>query len=238
MFNINQIDFLYQPVYNRNLHLYGFEILSRLREAGGGAAFIQAIENSDVIVDLALKQLYTACNHLNAGMDCHFSLNVNEYILGSLRFISEAIKVHQKNRCRISFELSENINFLGRDDLSIALKKLHAAGFILGLDDFFSGESSINPIMTADISYVKADMSIIQSFKETDVSRHLLKTMVYFCNLSSKKCVAEGVENLETYYELQGMGFDFFQGYLFSEPVPYSRALMLYKEKKFNVGSK
>lgn len=237
MLTLQQIKFYYQPVYNRELELYGFEILSRLKHASKeqGAEFIQQIEKSELIVDITLKQLATARELLDSGIDCKFSINVNEYTLASERFLEEAFNVPPHYLDKISLEISEKIKLNGSDNLVIALDKLNTIGYGLGLDDFFSEESTTLPIMTAKISYIKADMSIIQAYRESEVNRNLLKTMVYFCNLSSIPCVAEGVDSIEAYYELYGMGVDFFQGYLFSKPVSIDEMIMLYKQNRFDI---
>jgi EAL domain-containing protein (putative c-di-GMP-specific phosphodiesterase class I) len=239
MLSIEQIEFYYQPVYNRELEIHGFEILSRLRSSGHthGAEFIQRIENSELIVDLTLKQISTACELLDRGIDCKFSININEFTLSSERFLKGASRIPLKYLDRVSLEISEKIKFSGCENLIIALGKLDKFGYKLGLDDFFSENSTTLPIMTAKISYIKADMSIIRSFKESQVNRNLLKTMVYYCDLSSIPCVAEGVERLDTYYELYGMGINFFQGYLFSKPVPLDEMILIYERKKISLGN-
>lgn len=237
MLSLKQIEFYYQPIYNRELELHSFEMLSRLRNPDRmqGAEFIQAIEASEIIVDITLKQINVANELLDKGIDCIFSINVNEFTLGSERFINTACNTPVKHPGKIILEISEKIKLSGQINLVLALKKLDLNGYDLGLDDFFSAETTTLPIMLANISCVKADISIIRSYKESLVNEKLLKTMVYFCNLSSIPSVAEGVDSIETYYELYGMGIDLFQGYLFSKPVPLAEMLLLYKNKRFDM---
>jgi EAL domain-containing protein (putative c-di-GMP-specific phosphodiesterase class I) len=237
MLSIEQIELYYQSVYNRDLEIHGFEVLSRLRSQKGmqSGEFLQWIENNEVIVDLTLKQISTVCELRNKGINCKFSININEFTLASSRFLDAACLIPVKYLDKISLEISEKINLRDRDDLIFALDKMSQYGYSLGLDDFFSEHSSTLPIMTAKVSFIKADMSIIRSYKQSQVNRNLLKTMIYFCNLSSIPSIAEGVDSLETYYELHGMGIDFFQGYLFSKPVPLDEMLLLYKQYRINM---
>ncbi|MEJ5074817.1 EAL domain-containing protein [Enterobacter ludwigii] len=237
MFSLENIEFYYQPIYNRNLDIYGFEILSRLINSTSKqcASFIEKIENDEIIVDIALGQLSTVCGILDEGIDCTFSINVNEFTLASPRFLEIATQLHKRYLNNISLEISEKINLKNRGHLVKALDELNKYGYLLGLDDLFSEDSSTMTIMKAEISYIKADRTIVEAFKKCKTSRNLLQAMVYFCKVSSIPCVAEGVESLETYYELKSIGVDFFQGFYFSKPVPLNAMFELYHKKNFDI---
>ncbi|WP_435339361.1 EAL domain-containing protein, partial [Klebsiella aerogenes] len=47
----------------------------------------------------------------------------------------------------------------------------------------------------------------------------LIKSLVYYCQLTQSRCIAEGVDSLEKFNQLRALGVDCFQGYFFSAPV-------------------
>lgn len=139
MLKLQQIQLYYQPIYNREMKIYGLEILSRLKGSPKekDAEFLQQIEKSELIVDLTLKQLNTVCELLGRGIECMFSININEHTLSSKRFLEEALNIPPRHIERIGLEISEKIKFKDCVNLVIAMDKLSKAGYLLGLDDFF-----------------------------------------------------------------------------------------------------
>ncbi|MDH8228145.1 EAL domain-containing protein, partial [Klebsiella pneumoniae] len=47
----------------------------------------------------------------------------------------------------------------------------------------------------------------------------LIKSLVYYCQLTQSCCIAEGVDSIEKFNLLKALGVNSFQGYLFSPPV-------------------
>ncbi|ELX8457001.1 EAL domain-containing protein, partial [Klebsiella pneumoniae] len=53
------------------------------------------------------------------------------------------------------------------------------------------------------------------------------------CQLTQSDCIAEGVDSLEKFNKLKGMGLVFFQGYLFSQPVELEHMMCMIKKSKY-----
>ncbi|MFV5930472.1 EAL domain-containing protein, partial [Klebsiella aerogenes] len=87
------------------------------------------------------------------------------------------------------------------------------------LDDCFSHSSVMFPVRTARFSGYKLDMSIVNDFQRDPHALVLIKSLVYYCQLTQNRCIAEGVDSLEKFNQLKALGVDRFQGYLFSPPV-------------------
>lgn len=92
--------------------------------------------------------------------------------------------------------------------------------------------------MLAKISYIKAAMYIIQACRKSITYRNLIKSMIYYCNLSSIPCIAEGVDSIEVYNELYDMGVDCFQGYLLSKTVHLEGMIALYQQNHFDINNR
>ena len=99
------------------------------------------------------------------------------------------------------------------------LKELHDNGFLIELDDFGAGYSSLTSLNTMTLDVMKLDMSIIrQAAKTKDYS--ILRYCVLLADGMRLKTVAEGVETEPEVAALKVLGCDYIQGYFFSRPLP------------------
>jgi EAL and modified HD-GYP domain-containing signal transduction protein len=89
------------------------------------------------------------------------------------------------------------------------LKALKAEGAKIALDDFIDDESSIK--LTSISDYVKIDIA-----QHTELK---LKNMLEALHAKGVKVIAEKVETEEMFLHLKKLGFDYFQGYFFTNPV-------------------
>ena len=99
-------------------------------------------------------------------------------------------------------------------------------GFVLHMDDFGSGYSSLSSLQVIPFESIKLDKSLIDYIGE-DSSNSLLKHTIAYAKESGKNVIAEGVENYEQYLFLKIAGCDMIQGYYFSKPLPESEFLKL-----------
>ncbi len=95
-----------------------------------------------------------------------------------------------------------------------ALKKL---GFIIALDDFGSGYSSISYLSSMPVDIVKFDISLIQQLgdkKQYSIIHHLANMI----HETGHQLVAEGIETKQTEKTIKSMKFHYAQGYLYGKP--------------------
>lgn len=122
----------------------------------------------------------------------------------------------------LHFELTESSFSDNPEQVSVILKKLHNLGFMIELDDFGAGYSSLTSLSDIEFDVLKLDMSIIKKDKPNskqsilDICSHIVKMM----NLKS---VAEGVETKEQLDRLKAIGCDYIQGFYYSEPLPVDK---------------
>ena len=62
-------------------------------------------------------------------------------------------------------------------------------------------------------------MSIVNDMQRDPHAMALIKSLLYYCQLTGSRCVAEGVDSLDKFNRLRALGIDRFQGYLISPPV-------------------
>ena len=112
------------------------------------------------------------------------------------------------------------------------VKALRALGFLIEMDDFGSGYSSLNMISTLPIDALKLDMQFIRNaFKERKDTR-LLEVVIQLADSLEVPTIAEGVETAEQLLTLKAMGCDIVQGYYFARPLPPAEFEHFAAEKK------
>ena len=97
---------------------------------------------------------------------------------------------------------------------------LRSLGFIIEMDDFGSGYSSLNMISRMKMDILKLDMKFIQNDAATTSDQGILHFITGLARWMNLSVVAEGVETREQLLRLREIGCDYVQGYLFSRPMP------------------
>lgn len=99
------------------------------------------------------------------------------------------------------------------------VNKLHDAGFVIELDDFGSGYSSLTTLSSMSIDIMKLDMSLIRNDKPGE-GKNALEFSMQLAKMLDLKTVAEGVETEEQVERIRSLGGDYIQGYFYSKPLP------------------
>lgn len=101
-----------------------------------------------------------------------------------------------------------------------AVKKLHEYGFVVLMDDFGSGYSSLNTLKDLPIDVLKIDMKFMDSFDQNQKSAVILEAVIRMAKWMKLRTVAEGVETKKEWDYLRSMECDVVQGYYFYRPMP------------------
>lgn len=120
----------------------------------------------------------------------------------------------------IELELTESAFFDDKAVLLRTVKKLKKAGFIVSMDDFGAGYSSLNSLKELNIDVLKIDADF---FRGADVEERGMLIVSEVIDLAKKldmKIVAEGIENREQVDFLAAHECDLIQGYFFAKPMP------------------
>ncbi len=120
------------------------------------------------------------------------------------------------------FEILENEDIEEYEYLVSFVDKIHSLGGRISIDDFGSGYSNLQHILSIQADFLKLDGSIIRNCHVDQESENLVALMGAWKDLSSRKMeiVAEYVENREIQKKLLMYKIDYSQGYLFSKPSP------------------
>lgn len=99
----------------------------------------------------------------------------------------------------------------------IMLKKL---GFIIEMDDFGSGYSSLNMLNEIPVDILKLDMKFLGSPKfEYNNNKKIMQSIIYMANLLNLEVIAEGIETKSQVDYLLKIGCHIGQGFFFAKPL-------------------
>ena len=117
-------------------------------------------------------------------------------------------------------EITENAYMEDSETIISTVKDLKDEGFIIEMDDFGSGYSSLNILKDIDIDILKLDMNFLAGEKNTEKSKVIISSVISMASALGLPVIAEGVETKEQSDMLLGFGCEQMQGYYFSKPIP------------------
>ena len=102
------------------------------------------------------------------------------------------------------------------------IERLRCFGFVVEMDDFGSGYSSLNMLSSLPIDALKMDMKFIQNAAADNREFRLIELILDIAEFLGVPVIAEGVETENQMTMLKDAGCDLVQGYYFSKPIPHS----------------
>lgn len=224
----NELFVVFQPVTKGIHQLEGFEILIRWYSKGQilkPDEFLPRLHSTYVWIILTafLIQKTVSCINLYEGR-YFFSINIESSTIeneGLVRMLETAKKqLHSPDWVKkFVLEINER-NDLYQNTQSIQnLAHLQEEGFSIVLDDCYSTNSVIFPVRKFQFDGYKLDMSVVDLLNQDEEALALVKSLSYYCSLTNRYCIAEGVDSLEKTKILSESGITFYQGNYISEPI-------------------
>lgn len=223
----------YQPVVEISYpgRVAGLEALVRWNHPQWGIVapdrFIPVAEESGLIVPIGAWVLERACEQFTKWRDaCVLSsgtLDVNLSVrqIESPEIISTVEKVISKSGIspeQLTLEITESA-LMSTPELAIeVLGCLKDLGINLAVDDFGTGYSSLAYLKRFPLDVLKVDKSFVAMLGSAGNRQEaaIVGAVVDLGRALGLKVVAEGVETDAQLHELQRLGCDYAQGYLFS----------------------
>jgi EAL domain-containing protein (putative c-di-GMP-specific phosphodiesterase class I) len=122
----------------------------------------------------------------------------------------------------IHFEVTETAVFAMDEPERVAalLERLAEMGFVLALDDFGVGYSSLSRLRDLPIHTVKIDRSFVSRMHERPQDALIVRSVIALAKGLRLRTVAEGVEAEPGWRRLSDLGCDVAQGHYLSRPLP------------------
>ncbi|MCR5431065.1 MAG: GGDEF domain-containing phosphodiesterase [Lachnospiraceae bacterium] len=120
----------------------------------------------------------------------------------------------------IELELTESAFFDDKKALVSTIKKLRSYGFMVSMDDFGSGYSSLNSLKDMPLDVLKLDAEFFRGGNNNTRGEIVVSEAIRLAKCLNMRTVAEGVEVKEQVDFLAGQGCDMIQGYYYAKPMP------------------
>ncbi|MCR5580071.1 MAG: EAL domain-containing protein [Pseudobutyrivibrio sp.] len=151
------------------------------------------------------------------------SINLSRIDLESIDivpFIDSVIEKYHAPRGMFRFEITESILTDNPKFIQKQIERFRQSGYMIWMDDFGSGYSSLNVLKQFDFDLVKIDMEFLRDFDTSANGKIILKHMVSMLKNLGYHTLIEGVENKEQYDYMRHLGCELIQGYLIGRPMP------------------
>lgn len=194
--------------------------------------FIPVLEKNGFIADLDRYVWKKVCEWLRSWIDrgYHpvpvsinvsridiFSMDVPEYLTGLLRDYHLSEKL-------IKVEITESAYAESNDKIIKAVKELRDAGFLVMMDDFGSGYSSLNMLKNVAVDVLKLDMRFLDiDEQEEEKGIGILESVVNMARQMGLPIVVEGVETQKQEKFLVELGCRYTQGFYYYRPLPIAQ---------------
>ncbi|MDQ3756832.1 MAG: EAL domain-containing protein [Actinomycetota bacterium] len=120
----------------------------------------------------------------------------------------------------LQLEITESIVMADPGRVLGVLKALRDMGIQLALDDFGTGYSSLAHLKRLPVHELKIDKSFVMNMTRDESDAVIVQSTIDLARNLRLRTVAEGVEDIDSWIQLAGLGCDVAQGYYLSKPVP------------------
>jgi len=226
------LDVWYQPVARMtDGHVTGIEALARWLDTDKGAVppaeFIPVAEEDGTIAGLTSWVLHRALKDLARlrarGYDLTVAVNVSPGLLYDsevMTAILPALESYAVPAGRLSLEVTETALLADSESAGVVLGELANSGVHVAIDDFGTGFSSLARLSDLPVDTIKLDRSFVSQVTGGGSEVAVVKAILDLGRSLGHRVVAEGVERVDTWDALRGLGCDLLQGYVISPARP------------------
>ena len=118
----------------------------------------------------------------------------------------------------IVFEITEGERITDEEHLINIIEAYKHLGFSIAIDDFGAGYAGLNLLATYQPDSIKLDIVLIKEIHKHFPRQAIVRAIIGVCKELNIDLIAEGVETVEEYQFLKGLGIRYFQGYYFARP--------------------
>lgn len=217
---------VYQPVHDIEGGVIGAEALCRWTHPSLGALspeiFIRVAEERGLIDALGAWVLDRACDFAARSRLPRIAVNVSPLQLRNPGFVPMVLATLDRTGLppeRLELELTERAVLDRTRQIHGTLARLRAAGIRIALDDFATGNSSLQYLRDHHVDCVKIDRTFIARLGEDAECDDLVRAIIAMARAMKLSVTVEGVETENQRQILEAMGCRSFQGYLMHAPL-------------------
>lgn len=224
-----QIQNYYQPKVDFETgRLSGYEALARWVHPEYGVlapdVFLSIVARCKLSSELFDIVLSNALADIKGNqLDKKIAINVDQFNLEDSEFAQNFITrclEQGVNPSAFTIEITERDTYRNSMSLYKNLTKLRVNDVTVSIDDFGTGNSSLEKLAQLPFNEMKIDRSFVSGIKDDQKKKNIVLSICGLAKNLSIKLVAEGVEDRETWLLLKEYGVDVCQGYFVSKPLP------------------
>jgi diguanylate cyclase (GGDEF)-like protein len=189
--------------------------------------FVPVAEQTGLISALTTYVIAEALRQLRIwladGRDLSVSVNLSARNLMDPRLpelVSSLLAEAGVDASRLEVEVTETSAMADPARAAAVLRGLSELGVAIAVDDYGTGYSSLSYLRSLPIGTLKIDRSFVTRMLQDDGNAIIVRSTIELAHNLGLQVVAEGVEDVETYDVLAGLGCHIAQGYYLGRPVP------------------
>ncbi|MBR3346126.1 MAG: EAL domain-containing protein [Solobacterium sp.] len=229
----NEITFYLQPQCRSSTgRIVGAEALARWIKPDGTmippGSFIPTLEHYGFVPDLDRCVWEKVCRWTRKMMDegsplIPVSVNISPVDIFTMdvpAFFEELISRYQIPKEAIKVEITESAYSEGEEKVRSTVQEFRDLGFVVLMDDFGSGFSSLNMLRELNVDIIKLDAYFLRMNKTNErKGMHIIESVINMAKTMAMPVIVEGVETKEQCDYLMGLGIRYIQGFYFHKPM-------------------
>ena len=188
--------------------------------------FIPILERNNLIFEADLFVFRKVCELLRGLLDSHsvmvpISVNMSRYDIYHHDYVESIEAIRREYNVPAKYlrvELTESSAIGGIELVTGVLDSLHGYGYLVEMDDFGSGYSSLNILKDLNVDIIKLDMRFL-SGEIGGRGAVIIESVVQMARWLNTIIIAEGVETMEQADYMKSIGCKYIQGYLYFKPL-------------------
>ena len=222
----------FQPQYNvLTKEIVGAELLARWEHPSHGillpGLFLPMLEAAGCALELDLIIVEQACRMISGWLKrglvpVTLSVNISRLNVHRADFpdrLMGIIRQYGVPTNLISLELDERAIVDNADKVLTVSRRLKSEGFLLSMDNFGRGDSSLALLRDLPVDILKLDRGFLFNSGTAIRRKSILQHTVAMAHELGIWLIAEGVENAQQKETIQEAGCRLMQGYFFSQPM-------------------
>ncbi len=238
----HQMEMYLQPIVDSDGKYCGAEALSRWHHPKRGlllpCEFLDILEKSGLIYQLDSFMWEEAARTLrrwaDMGIQDHFisvNVSVKDFFYTDIyKIFTRLVETYDIKPENFHVEITE---FVLMSDFAKAYSmayKMQSAGFVVAIDNFGDGYSSLNMLKDFHAAELKIGISLLDNIVTSERNRVILQAIIEMAASLDIDVIAEGVETEEQYEILKNSKCNYYQGNYIAEPKTVSE----YEEMLFH----
>lgn len=221
-----------QPKYTaKEETISGAEALVRWFNSEGRVVppgfFIPVFEKNGFITELDYYMLRKVCEVIRGWLHKGYtplpiSVNISRLHFANphlAEIIKDIVDNYGVPHNLIELELTESAFLQNKQALIRTVTQLRKYGFLVSMDDFGAGYSSLNSLKDLPLDVVKLDGELFRLTNEVERGLTVIRNTITMAKDLHMKVVAECIETREQVEFLCNVGCDIIQGYYFAKPM-------------------